>query len=341
MAPMALPPIEAAGLRITDWCPARCRHCYVSSGPDGRAWMSVAQAEGHLAALKRLGVPGGAVHVTGGEPFGDFQRLLEIVRAARRAGLDGIAYVETSGSWAESGAVARQRLEALAAAGMHQVAISADPYHQEFIPPDRVRRLLEAAREVLGEGGIRARRWRWLQAPQDVGPMEEPQRRALFRTFLARYPERMTGRAAGELAPLADRVPLEAIAARPCREPLLAARHVHVDPDGWVYPGTCAGIVLGRATRRNPLDEVLGGWHSEAGTAAALLAEGGPRRLAAEAARQGFAPDAQGYAGPCHLCWAVRAWLVGAGTGGTDLGPAAMYRRGRRPRPGCPGGHPS
>jgi hypothetical protein len=321
---LALQPIQAAGLLITDWCPAACRHCYVSSGPGGRTWMSVEDAEGHFAALARLGVAGQAVHVTGGEPFGDFERLLEIVRAARRAGLQGVGYVETCGHWAVSDDVARGRLAVLAEAGMQQISISADPYHQEFVPPERVRRLLAAAGAVLGPRGVRARRWRWLKDPQDVAALAEPARQAVFRAFLARYPERMTGRAARELASLAARVPLEAIAAGPCREPLLEGRHVHLDARGWIYPGTCAGITLGRATRRIPLDERLGDWHPVGFSAAAVLAQDGPRGLAAEAAERGWRPDAGGYAEPCHLCWSVRTFLAAAGAAG-DLGPQTLY----------------
>ena len=56
-----LHPISAAGLLVTDWCSARCRHCYVSSGPAGVAWMTVDAAAAHLAALARLGAAADAL----------------------------------------------------------------------------------------------------------------------------------------------------------------------------------------------------------------------------------------------------------------------------------------
>jgi hypothetical protein len=308
--------------------------------------MSVEAAAGHLAALARLGVPPEGIHIGGGEPFGDFARLLAIVRAARERGSGAlrfeapyplsrnaralrppcaVGYVETNGFWAADADIVRRRLAALAEAGMRQLSISADPYHQEFVPPERVRMLCDAAREALGADGVRARRWKWLQDPRDVAAMTEAARLGLFRTFLARYPERMTGRAAETLAPLLARQPLEEIPRDGCRKAVLESRHVHIDPAGWVYPGTCAGIVLGRATAERPLDRLLDGWRPADRPLVAALVDGGPRALADLAARQGFRPDSGGYAGKCHLCWAARKALVLAGAGGETLVPESLY----------------
>ena len=321
----ALAPLTAAGLLVTDWCPARCRHCYVGSRPDRSAWMSVASAAAHLAALAQLGVPAEGIHIGGGEPFGDVDRLLAIVRAAADAGLAGIGYVETCGFWATSDTLIRDRLRALVDAGMRQLAISADPYHQEFVPPDRVRRLYEVACEVLGPGGVRARRWKWLQAPRDVSTLLNDERRRLFKEFLARYPERMTGRAAVHLAPLLNRSPMEEVPVKVCRASLLESGHVHVLPGGEVYPGTCAGLVLGRATPDRPLDALVRTWRTAESPRVARLASGGPRALLPEAEACGFLPDPAGYADACHLCWTLRRHLVRTGHAGPDLGPADVY----------------
>ena len=327
-----LSPITAAGLLVTRSCPARCRHCYVGAGPERSEWMSLEAATAHLAALARMGVAASGIHIGGGEPFADlptgqagFDRLRAIVRAARTVGLAGIGYVETNGFWADSADLVRKRLAALADDGMQQLSISADPYHQEFVRPERIRLLYETAREVLGPQGLRVRRWKWLQAPQDISALSEPARLDLFRSFLRRYPERMTGRAAEHLSPLADRLPLDAIPRDGCRRALLESAHVHIDPEGWVYPGTCAGIVFGRAGPALPLDRLLEDWRPEASPLLARLVEGGPGRLLEDAARHGFRPDPQGYAGKCHLCWSLRIALVRAGAESESLEPATLY----------------
>ena len=325
MSPPDLMPLQAAGLLMTNWCPSRCRHCYVCSGPQRREWMRVEAATGHLAALARMGVPAAGIHIGGGEPFGDVERLLAIVRGARDMGLAGVGYVETNGFWATSEAQVRHHLGELRDAGMMQISIGADPYHQEFVPAERVRLLYEVARDVLGPEGVRARRWKWLQRPQDVPALPEGGRRTLFARFLRRYPERMTGRAADGLAPLAERTPIDALPDDGCRAAVLESGHVHVDPDGWVYPGTCAGIVFGRATADVPLDDLLGAWRLAVSPLIAHLVAGGPKRLLALAAEHGFRLDAEGYAGTCHLCWSVRRHLVATGGGGDDLQPEWLY----------------
>jgi len=135
----------------------------------------------------------------------------------------------------------------------------------------------------------------------------------------------MTGRAAECLAPLANRTPIDDLPDGGCREALLESRHVHVDPEGWVYPGTCAGIVFGHATADAPLDAVLEAWRPAVSPLIARLVSGGPKRLVADAAQHGFRPDSGGYAGKCHLCWSVRRRLVEAGIGGDELKPEPLY----------------
>ena len=155
--------------------------------------------------------------------------------------------------------------------------------------------------------------------------MPEAERDAVFADFLRRYSERMTGRAADCLAPLAERTPIDDLPDDGCRAALLESRHVHVDPDGWVYPGTCAGIVFGRAGAEAPLDQVLASWRPDTSPLIARLGSGGPKQLLADAGQHGFRPDPAGYAGRCHLCWSVRRRLVRAGVGGDHLKPESLY----------------
>lgn len=316
-------PIRAAGLLVTYWCNARCAHCYELSGPDRKQWMSVADARRHLVALARTGVGAAGVHIGGGEPFGDYPLLLAIVRAAREAGLDGVGYVETNGFWATDVDRARARLEELREAGMRQISISADVYHQSFVDPACVVRLHEAAREVFGPRGVRARRWRFLKSPRDLRALGADERRDAYRAALAEYPERMTGRAARNLADLVPGRPAETFADERCREAVLESGHVHVDPGGHVFPGTCVGLVLGRASATAPLDEALA---APRGPVWRTLAESGPVGLMREAKASGYAERKDGYAHKCHLCTEVRGFLLGRGLFADELGPSEAYR---------------
>ncbi|MBN2584385.1 MAG: radical SAM protein [Planctomycetes bacterium] len=314
--------ISAAGLLVTYWCNARCAHCYELSGPRRRGWMTVEAARDHFRAMVRLGLQSHGIHLGGGEPFGDYGRLLGIVRAAREAGLDGVGYVETNGYWATDEVLARKRLEELRQAGMQQLSLSADVYHQTFVDPDCVVRLWDVAREVLGPGGVRARRWRFLKSLRDLRPASDDERRAAYREALAQHKERMTGRAAVELSPLVDRYPADALRGQACSEALRDSAHVHVDPSGHVFPGTCAGLILGRTDDVRPLDEVL---TRTPGPLWRLLVAEGPWGLRSWAVERGYRDEPDGYADKCHLCTSVRRFLFDSGEFPDELGPGELY----------------
>jgi hypothetical protein len=285
--------------------------------------MSIEAARQHWAALGRMGAEAEGLHIGGGEPFGDYERLVAVVRAAREAGLEGVGYVETNGFWATSDAVVRERLTELREAGMRQISISCDVFHQAFVDPAGPQRLWRVAGEVLGEAGVRARRWRFLQSPRDLRGADETAREAAYRKALAAHPERMTGRAAARLARLLPRRPAGEFCEERCTESLEEAGHVHVDPAGWVFPGTCAGILLGRADERTGLDEVLA---RPAGKVRRVLAARGPWGLREElAAPFGYADEPEGYADKCHLCTSVRTFLFRSGKFGAELGPREVY----------------
>ena len=324
--PMAVKHWSFAGLILTYWCGAECASCYLRCSPRRGGWMSVEKALElweHLAAASPHGC---RIHLTGGEPFGDWPRLIEVCRRAAAAGLRPLEKVETNAFWASDRAEAVERLRALDAAGMGRLVISADPYHQQHVAIERCRLLAAAAEEVLGAARVRVR-WRdWLAEGFDTAAMGDAERAALFARYAAGGRDRLTGRAAEALAPRLSRKRPAELADSPCREALLRSRHVHADADGLLCPGTCAGIVLGVAGGAESVADVWrrleGDWFSRPVVGA--LAAQGPAGLAAEAQAAGLVPR-DGYASKCHLCWDVRRWMSRRGAGGGELGPAWMY----------------
>lgn len=314
-----------AGLVLTYWCPARCASCYLCCSPARREEMSVEQALGVWESLATASPHGCRVHLTGGDPFGDWPRLIEICRRAHASGLRTLDKVETNAFWAVDRGEAVERLRALDAAGMGTLGISADPYHQQFVPIERCRTLASAAEEVLGAARVQVR-WRdWLAEGIDTSAMEEPARAELFARYARGGRDRYNGRAATTLAPAALCKSAGELADMPCREALLRSRHIHVDGGGMVMPGTCAGLVLGRLDIDAP--DVAGLWRRiEADWSrrpiVGTLADRGPAGLLERAVAAGHRPQ-EAYAGKCHLCWAVRSALL-AGHG-DELGPEWMY----------------
>jgi hypothetical protein len=296
-----------------------------------------------LEVWRQLGAAsprGCRVHLTGGEPFGNWDRLIDVCRQGAAAGLGPLEKVETNGFWADDQRVIRQRLKDLDQAGMETLGISADPYHQQFVHIERCRLLARVAAEVLGPARVQVR-WRdWLEEGCDTGELSATDRRAMFAKYASRGRERLCGRAAELVARDLPQKPPEEFADKPCRNSLLRGRHVHVAPGGLVMPGTCAGILLGRIGPDYSASQL---WQSltddlPSRPILSALADSGPVGLLERAKALGFAPR-PGYAGKCHLCWDIRRFLVGRGDEKTspvapesgmvsveeELGPAWLY----------------
>jgi len=316
---------SAAGLVLTYWCNARCASCYLCCGPEDHAWMSADDAIEHWRQLASASPHGCRVHLTGGEPFGNWPLLIEVARRAKAEGLGPLDKVETNAFWADDEGEARQRLAALDEAGMRRLTISADPYHQQFVPIDRCRLLAAAAVEVLGPGRVQVRWPDWLEHGFDTAAMSPQDREALFVRYATQGRDRLNGRAAGLLAGHPQQKTLKELADENCREPLLRSRHVHIDPDGLVMPGTCAGIVLGIAGPETiqAIWSSLDRDHADRPVVGALAARG-PVGLLEMGLVAGYSPR-ESYAGKCQLCWEIRGRLAAGGLHDGELSPRWMY----------------
>ncbi len=328
---------EFAGLLLTYGCNARCAQCYVYSGPRVGGRMPRDLAIRLWGDLDRLAAAHGMVmriHLAGGEPFADWPHLLSIVRGARDAGLTPLEKIETNAFWASREGLVRSRLEQLDALGMQTLVVSSDIFHQQFVPFDRVRRCVEIARRVLGRGRVRVRWWDYYNNPVDPRRLDERARRLAFAESLRRHPERMTGRAADELADLMPLRPAKAFRHEHCVAQVLRGRHVHVDPSGHVFPGVCSGIILGNVGRRRLDDlwrDLAQRWREH--PVVATVVAGGSYALMKLAQAHGYRERPQGYASKCHLCHHVRAFLFRRRLLPDFVGPAECYGDAAHPPP--------
>ena len=79
-----------AGLMLTDWCNARCASCYLGCGPQRSRRMTVDDALGYWRSLAAACPHGCRVHLSGGEPFGDWESLLTLAQRAQAEGLERV-----------------------------------------------------------------------------------------------------------------------------------------------------------------------------------------------------------------------------------------------------------
>lgn len=323
--PMPVKHWSRAGLMLTDWCCASCACCYANCSPGRGRWMTVEQAVGIWQDLAAASPHGCRVHLTGGEVFGRYDLLLEVCRTAHAQGLE-LEAVETNGFWADAPSLVRSRLAELDAAGMGRLVISADPFHQQYVPIERPRLLAAVAEDALGRSRVRVRWADWLAEGFDTAQLSRWRRDEVFAEYAAGGRDRLVGRAAEALTGRLKLKPPSEYDDNPCGNRLLRGRHVHVAPGGEIWPATCVGIVAGNALREG-VSAVWKALSEQAEQAAVIgpLSVRGPVALLDEACQADCRVLSCGYASKCHLCYRLRQALRLAGRHDQRLGPAEVY----------------
>jgi hypothetical protein len=224
--------------------------------------------------------------------------------------------------------------------GVQRLKISVDPFHQEYVDIEPVRRLAAMAKEMLGLDRVLVR---WEKYLADCGlriadwGLQEQRDKAYIAAY-HEYPFRFTGRAAGRLAQLIIDDGLwmtekegsdstgnhqSSIVNHPCLSGFLGAKGVHIDPYGNVFSGTCSGIIIGN-THEKPLEEIWKQFHPAQNALIRTLCERGPYGLLEEAKSLGY-KDLPAYAGKCHLCTHIRRFLLEERADQSVIGPIDCY----------------
>lgn len=124
-------------------CNARCRCCLWGDELSRSDRLDVEEAKGwidqagDLGACRRLGF-------SGGESF-LYPREMLALSGYALSRHRSVSVASTNAFWAKTPQRARQVLEPLRQAGMGELLLSADEFHQEYVPLERVRNALEAA----------------------------------------------------------------------------------------------------------------------------------------------------------------------------------------------------
>lgn len=315
---------DSGGILLTYWCNAACAHCYENSGPVCRGTVPPDDVRGYLRELRRLGWSGPALHFAGGEPFYDYEHLIDCFEAAAREDMLPLGKLETNAFWCSDDELVRERLTEIGGFGIVELLISSDAFHQEFVPIEKVERAVRIGREVLGESRVRVRFWEFLENPVDVTRLTEDEKDEVFRQVLKACPERMVGRAARALSHLVEKHPKEKFAATDCEESILLGRHIHIDPYGNIFPAACAGLILGNANREQ-ISAIHDTFEYDSRPVLKTLVERGPVPLLEEAIQCGFEEDGEGYATKCHLCFEARAFFWERGLHQDEIGPGEVY----------------
>ena len=287
---------------VTYKCSAQCRHCILVCSPKKGGLMTLEDARAYLVEMKKLGLTGADLIITGGEALLFFQRVLEIIQSAAEFEMTPVRSIQSNGSWCTNDKLTRQRLTDLRDAGLQGMFFSVDPFHHEYVPFENVRRGITIAEEVFGREHVAVGSRSYFDAER-IPPVEE------YLEGVEGPPAIMTGRAAWALPDYVRKMPLEQILEENCRggrsdiDPS-SVWQINVDAYGYVSSWICSGILLGNA-HETPLSQILSRPIIEQPQLVQDLVEYGPSCMLDMAEKHGFQPE-KGYVTRCHLCWDIR-----------------------------------
>ena len=319
---------RSAGLLLTYKCNCACEFCYYNCNPDKGGLMPVETAISAWQSLRTLAGDSARVHITGGEAFLYWDRLQQILEEAQREKLGKVDLIETNGFWAAGENTVRRRLRRLDELGMHRFKVSTDPFHQEYVDAELVRRLAEIASDILGPDRVLVRWQKYLDNPTDMKNLSSAEWQKRYISAVNDYRCRFTGRAAGKLARLAASSANENPASGSehrdtCKSDFLGAKGVHIDPFGNVFSGTCSGIILGNVSE-TPLEDIWKQFDPAHDDLFETLFKSGPWGLLDQAEKQGYQRQ-EIYADKCHLCTGIRQFFLDKGLWSSIIGPAECY----------------
>jgi organic radical activating enzyme len=128
---------------VTYTCPLACAHCCFGSSPELKDSLDpnfVLDAIDQIPDYIKL------VAFTGGEPFLHGAKLAKYVERAASRGF--ITRIVTSAYFAKTPAIAQSKLKKVVDAGLRQLSISWDDFHEEFVAFECVKNLTHAAVEA-------------------------------------------------------------------------------------------------------------------------------------------------------------------------------------------------
>ena len=300
-----------ASLLFTYRCTIACKHCLFNCSPK-QPDICVTLEDG-VEFLRQLRATDRVIHIAGGEPMMYYDQMLAICRVANEHNA-APHFFETNASWCVDDDVTRRRYEELKEAGLLGVYISADPYHQAFVTPQRRLRAFEWAIEIFAPENVAA-------GDFSLEQLSELRRIGCDESSLAEYsrdyPPRLLGRAGELLASFRPARPIEELVSDglwnsrsedgSCRSEFDPHRmwEIHLDPYANIQ--TCCGIIVGNLREKTLIEWMEQGFHTD-NELVRMVYERGPYAYLELAKEHGFHPR-QGYPQKCNLCWKVRKFL--------------------------------
>jgi hypothetical protein len=338
MSTIHVPEPASGGLLLTYRCSCRCRHCMYACSPEWEPdWPDEDWLRRGLSVLSDwiVPAPGGqdsmglnhGLHFTGGEPFLNYDLLCRATEYAEQEGIPS-TFVETNCFWCTDEEAAEEKLQHLKSLGLKGIMISVNPFYAEYVPFERTRRCVRAARRVFGGNTVVYQPAYYRQFDrmglQGTMPLEDYLEN-VGREGLTRGVEMfLMGRAARELREHYPHRPAHTFYGGRCRPSVLRPWHNHFDNYGNYLPGYCGGVSLGSWLE---LDDIVeNGIDAERRPVLAAIVREDLRSLVEQARKRGYEEREEGYVSRCDLCIDARKHLAETGDY-PELQPLEFYRQ--------------
>jgi MoaA/NifB/PqqE/SkfB family radical SAM enzyme len=128
---------------VTSKCNIGCRHCIYDCQPYSTEKLSKTVIKDLIRQAAALNCVKSIVF-TGGEAFLEYNSLIESIALCEELGLEAAAV--TNGYWAHTAQIAGQKLKELK--GLRILNVSTDSFHQEFVPAEKIRNIIESCHEL-------------------------------------------------------------------------------------------------------------------------------------------------------------------------------------------------
>ncbi|MEM3447792.1 MAG: radical SAM protein [Nitrososphaerota archaeon] len=326
----------SAGVFLSYRCTCECRHCMYACSPYWRDdWISKSDLKmvlsqlagrivGSLAGSDRVSMNYG-LHFTGGEPFLNFNLLLEAVELAHELDIPSM-FVETNAFWCLQDHETRNRFRELRDAGLHGVLVSVNPFTVEWVPFERTDRAIRIGREVFPNNVIIYQEvfyeeFKGLGFTKSLC-FDEYLRLAGLYGVCGRMELLPIGRTVYRLTNLYRKYPARQYFGEGCRGELSRGWHIHIDNYCNCITGYCGGISLGDG--RN-IDSILNGIDLEERPIIGMLLKNLGSLYEFAVREYGYEEDGRGYISKCHLCLDIRRHLVNSSGGFKELEPKEFY----------------
>jgi hypothetical protein len=293
---------------ITGLCSSNCKHCSVKPKSFHNRHIDKDLA---AAIVKRVTEKYNldSVMTFGGEPLLFPDIVCAIHREARNAGVS-TRQVITNGLWSRSGEETERIASDIAEAGVNNVLVSVDAFHQEFISIGFVRKSLLALLKA-GINNIKLSPC-WIISEKDKNRYNETTKQLLqeledLRIPLGRgnilVPEGAALEHLHEFVPARKIMWNESCSNIRYSDPLDAIQSVCIDPDGQI--NACRGFVIGNAVEGD-ISEALDRYDPYALPEIKIVMEEDMNGLLQYARTLGLDAEPEGYYTKCDMCMDLR-----------------------------------